>query len=188
MIYQKPTKTITGAYTTTDADNGYRIICNSATAFTITLHTTTGRSNFDIEINNIGSGDVTCGGQTISQYSHAHVGNTGTDWVVSIAGGNFTLNDLFGDVVIEAGENITLDTVDNTITISSTGGGSFTLNGISTAATLAAGTNVTLNIVDDTITISATGSGGSGAYYEPLCSAGEILFSPSGDILMGEVA
>lgn len=86
MIYQKPTKTITTAYTTTDADIGYRIICNSETAFTITLHTA-GRSNFDMEINNMGAGDVTCGGQTISQYSHAHVGNTGTEWTVSIGGG-----------------------------------------------------------------------------------------------------
>lgn len=188
MIYQKPTKTITAAYTTTDDDNGYRIICNSASDFTVTLHTATGKYNFDLEVDNIGAGEITIGSQVLSQYTHAHIGNNGgTDWAVVVGGGNFSLNDLTGDVVLAEGDNITLETVGNTITINSTGGGSFTLNGISTAATLAAGTNVTLTTVGDTITISATGTGGGGAYYEPLCSDGEILFSPNGDILMGEV-
>lgn len=87
MIYQKPTKTITADYTTTDADNGYRIICNSQTAFTVTLHTATDRYNFDLELDNIGAGVVTCGGQTISQYTHAHIGCDGTNWVVTVGGG-----------------------------------------------------------------------------------------------------
>lgn len=89
MNRQKQTKAITAAYTTTDADCGFRLICDSATDFTITLHTATNRINFDMEIDNIGIGIVTCGGQTISQYSHAHVGNNGGNaWVVSIGGGS----------------------------------------------------------------------------------------------------
>jgi hypothetical protein len=88
MIRQRPTKTITEAYTTTDADNGYRIICNSETPFTITLHTATGRYNFELEIDNIGTGTVTVGSQTVATGSHAHVGNNnGTAWVVVIGGG-----------------------------------------------------------------------------------------------------
>lgn len=88
MNYQKRTKTITGAYTTTDADIGERIICNSASPFTITLHTATGRYNFELEIDNIGAGAVTVGGQTVGQYQHAHVGNNGgTAWTVVIGGG-----------------------------------------------------------------------------------------------------
>jgi hypothetical protein len=91
MIRQKLTKTITEAYTTTDADNGYRVICNSATPFEITLHTATGRYNFELEIDNVGAGAVTCSSQTIAQYSHAHIGNNGgTDWVVVIGGGEET--------------------------------------------------------------------------------------------------
>lgn len=102
MLNQKPTKTITEAYTTTDADNGYRIICNSATPFTVTLHTATGRNNFDMEIVNIGAGAVTCGGLSIAQNSHAHVGNNGgTAWVVAIGGGAesdpvFVASDAYG--------------------------------------------------------------------------------------------
>jgi hypothetical protein len=88
MIRQKFTKTITGTYTTTDSDNGYRIICNSASPFTITLHSATGRYNYELEIDNIGAGEITCGGQVIPRYSHAHVGNDdGTAWVVVIGGG-----------------------------------------------------------------------------------------------------
>lgn len=94
MIRQRLTKTITGAYTTTDADCGYRLICNSSTPFAITLHMSTGRFNFELEIDNIGTGAVTCGGQTILQGSHAHVGNNGgTEWVVVIGGGNLTLGE-----------------------------------------------------------------------------------------------
>lgn len=89
MIKQKETKTITGSYTTTPADCGYRIICNSAIDFTITLHSATNNFNFDMDIFNIGLGVVTCGEQTISQYSHAHVGNNmGNSWVVAIGGGS----------------------------------------------------------------------------------------------------
>lgn len=91
---QRPTKTITTAYTTTDADCGYRLICNSASPFTITLHTAIGRFNFEIEIDNIGAGTVTCSGQSIPQNSHAHVGNNGgTAWVVVIGGGGLTLGE-----------------------------------------------------------------------------------------------
>ena len=88
---EKLTKTITGTYTTTDDDNYCRIICHSSTPFTITLHSPTGRYNFELEIDNIGAGTVTCGGQTIPQNSHAHVGNNGgTSWVVVVGGGSLT--------------------------------------------------------------------------------------------------
>jgi hypothetical protein len=88
MTYQKRTKTITGTYTTTDSDNGYRIICNSSSAFTITLHSATGRKNFDLEIINIGEGTVACNGESITQNSHAHVGNNdGASWVIGISSG-----------------------------------------------------------------------------------------------------
>lgn len=88
MIIQKFTKTITDAYTTTDADNGYRIICNSATPFAITLHSATGRYNYELEIDNVGAGEVTVNGQTIKQYTHAHIGNNGgTAWSVVVGGG-----------------------------------------------------------------------------------------------------
>ena len=88
MIRQRPTVTKTNAYTTTDADDGYRIICNSASPFTVSLHTATGRYNFDLEIDNIGAGVVTVGSQTLAQYAHAHVGNNGgTAWTVVVSGG-----------------------------------------------------------------------------------------------------
>jgi len=88
MIRQKPTKTIAEAYATTAADNGYRIICNSGSAFEITLHTATGNYNFDLEIDNIGAGSVTVSGQVVGQYQHAHVGNNGgSAWTVVIGGG-----------------------------------------------------------------------------------------------------
>jgi hypothetical protein len=91
---QRPTKTITGAYTTTDADCGYTLICISETPFDITLHTPTGRYNFDMNIYNDGAGTVTCGGQSIAQNCHAHVGNNGgTAWVVVIGGGSLELGE-----------------------------------------------------------------------------------------------
>lgn len=96
MLYQlpKPTKTISSAYATTDSDNGYRIICNSSYPLAITLHSATGRYDFELEIDNIGAGAVTCGGQTILQNSHAHVGNNGgTAWATVIGGGSLTLGE-----------------------------------------------------------------------------------------------
>ncbi len=88
-INQKPTKTITGNYTTTDSDNGYRIICNSETDFTITLHSPIGRYNFELEIDNIGAGKVTIEGKILLQNTHAHIGNdNGSSWVVSLGGGS----------------------------------------------------------------------------------------------------
>lgn len=91
MIIGRPTKTITAAYTTTVADCGYRLICNSATPFTITLHTATGNYNFDVEIDNIGAGAVTIGGQVVEQNTHAHVGNNGgATWSVVVGGGAIT--------------------------------------------------------------------------------------------------
>ena len=91
MIRQKFTKTITASYTTTDADCGYRIICASASNITITLHTATGKTNFELEIDNIGAGTVTVGGKTLKTDTHAHVGNNGgTAWSVVVGGGSMT--------------------------------------------------------------------------------------------------
>lgn len=90
-MMQKHTKTITGGYTTTDADNGYRIICNSSSAFEVTLHTATGRYNFELEVDNIGAGAVTINGLTLKQYTHAHVGNNGgSTWSVVVGGGSMS--------------------------------------------------------------------------------------------------
>lgn len=176
MIYQKPTKTITAAYTTTDADNGYRIICNSATAFTITLHTATGKYNFELEIDNIGEGEITVGAQVLKQYTHAHIGNNGgLAWSVVVGGGQMTKGE------IEAVLTGTITTHDHTSVTS--------LNSISGEVTLTAGENITIEEADSTITINSTGSGSS-AYYEPITNgdsaAPELIFY-NGDIIMGEV-
>lgn len=109
MIRQRPMVTKTGNYTTTDADNGYRIICNSASAFEITLHTATGRYNFDLEIDNIGAGTVTVSGQTVAQYGHAHIGCDGTNWIVTVSGGGSggavdSVNGETGAVVLDAAD------------------------------------------------------------------------------------
>lgn len=109
MIYQKPTKMITGAYTTADADNGYRIICNSASDFTVTLHTATGKYNFDLEVDNIGAGDVTVDEIVIAQNQHAHIGNTGTAWSIVLGGGGSSgavdsVNEQTGAVVLDASD------------------------------------------------------------------------------------
>lgn len=109
MIYQKPTRTVTEAYTTADTDNGCRIICNSASAFEVTLHTATGRYNFDLEIDNIGAGTVTVSGQTIAQYGHAHIGCDGTNWIVTVSGGGSggavsSVNGETGAVVLDAAD------------------------------------------------------------------------------------
>ena len=92
MIYQRPTKTITDVtYATSDADNGYRIILNNASGIAVTLHTATGRYNFEVEFDNIGAGDCTIGGQTLKQYTHAHVGNNvGSAWSVVVGGGSMS--------------------------------------------------------------------------------------------------
>lgn len=91
MIRQKLTKTITSNYTTTDADNGYRIICNSSSELTITLHSASGRYNYELEVDNIGSDEVTVGGRTLKQYTHAHIGNNGgASWAVVVGGGSMS--------------------------------------------------------------------------------------------------
>lgn len=116
MIRQRPTKTITdSAYTTTDADNGYRIIFNNATGVTVTLHSATGRYNFDCEIDNVGAGDVTIGGQTISQYSHAHLGNTGTAWVVLVGGGSVGSVDASDVDIADSGGHFTATDVEGAL-------------------------------------------------------------------------
>lgn len=112
---QKPTKTITDTtYTTTDEDSGYRIICDNASGVAITLHTATGKYNFDLEIDNVGVGDVTVGGQTISQYTHAHIGCDGTSWIVVIGGGGGAsdfadLGDVPGSYSGEAGKFVAVN-------------------------------------------------------------------------------
>jgi hypothetical protein len=69
MTRQRLNKTITGAYTVLITDNGTTLICNKSTAFTITLPSASGLPNFDLLIENIGEGIVTCNSQNIGQYS-----------------------------------------------------------------------------------------------------------------------
>lgn len=88
MKHQKQTKMITSNYITTDSDCGYRLVCSSSDPITITLHTPINRHNFELEIDNIGTGTVTCNGYDITQYAHAHVGNNGSEWI--IVGGSST--------------------------------------------------------------------------------------------------
>lgn len=83
MRLQKSTKKLTAEYTTTDADIGHRLICASSAGFEIILHSPTGRYNFDLEIDNIGTGAITVAGYTILQHSHVHVGCDGVSWVVT---------------------------------------------------------------------------------------------------------
>lgn len=90
MLTQRFTKLITSGYTTTEEDCGYRLVCNSEIPFEILLHEATGRYNFEMEIDNIGVGQVTCNGQVIKRYAHAHVGNTGTAWTVVLGGSEET--------------------------------------------------------------------------------------------------
>lgn len=82
MKHQKQTKMITSNYITTDSDCGYRLVCSSSDPITITLHTPINRHNFELEIDNIGTGTVTCNGYDITQYAHAHVGNNGSEWII----------------------------------------------------------------------------------------------------------
>lgn len=94
MIKQRPTKTITTAYTVTISDCGITLICNSASAFEVTLPTATGLYNFDLILENIGAGNVSCSGQIIKQYGHAHItNNSGVSWVVAIGGGGLELGE-----------------------------------------------------------------------------------------------
>lgn len=94
MLLQRKTKTITTAYTVTVSDCGITLICNSASAFEVTLPTATGLYNFDLMLENIGAGNVTCSSQIIKQYGHAHITNNGgTSWVVAIGGGGLELGE-----------------------------------------------------------------------------------------------
>jgi len=82
---QRPTKTITGTYTVTLSDCGYKIICNSASPFTVTLPSATGYYNFDVLIQNIGAGAVTCDSKTINQNCAMLLSNNAaTVWVSTV--------------------------------------------------------------------------------------------------------
>lgn len=176
MIYQRLTKTVTAStYTTTDADNGYRIIFNNATGVTVTLHTATGRYNFDCEFDNIGAGAVTVSGQTIAQYGHAHIGNNGgSTWTVAVSGGGSggsvdSVNGETGTVVLDAAD---IDITDS--------GGHFTATDVEGALSELF-TSVSNGKTD--IAASITGKGGTASgddTFAELADAIDALPSGSG--------
>ena len=98
MQKQRLTKTITGTYTITLADCGYKIICNSASPFTITLPTATGAYNFDCLIQNKDAGAVTCDSKIINQSCALILSNDGgTAWhsiLLDSYGGGATRGDI----------------------------------------------------------------------------------------------
>lgn len=173
MINQKQTKILTENYTTSDADLGYRLICNSASDFAITLHSPTGRNNFDLEIDNINTGVVSCNSMQIKPNTHAHLGNTGTAWILVVSDLEMTKAEI---------ESVLTGEVDShshpAVYELPTGG---------TAGQVLAkvdGTDRNVEWVDQ------TGGGGS-VYYEPLvngdASSPEIMFDDDGDVIMVEV-
>lgn len=96
MQKQRMTKTITGTYTVTLADCGYKIICNSATPFTITLPSATGKYNFSATIQNKGAGAVTCDSKIINQNCALILSNDGgSTW-------HSTLIDSYGGTAVKA--------------------------------------------------------------------------------------
>lgn len=123
---QKPTKTITSAYTVADADCGYILICDSSTAFTITMQSAAGRYNFTLDVLNIGVGVVTIESQTVAQSTHAHVANNGgAAWVVAIGGGggapNFTdLSDTPSSYSGQGGKFVAVNSAANALEFVST--------------------------------------------------------------------
>ena len=84
---QKITRTITSGITLALTDIFTVIRCNSVSAMTITLPTASGFPNFNCDIFNINSGNVTCNGLVVSQNSHAHISCDGSNWSVVIGGG-----------------------------------------------------------------------------------------------------
>ena len=183
MILHHPTKTLTSAYTTVDADIGYRLICNSASPFTITLHSPTGRFNYDLEIDNIGSGAVTVGGQAVAQYGHAHVGCDGTSWVVTSSSGS-TYTDEQAQAAVG---NILTDSADVDFVYNDSAN---TITASLKATGVTAGNYTSANITVDVNGRIVTASSGLSTYYEPLTNGNmatpEILFY-NGDIIMSEV-
>lgn len=83
---------VTVSCTLNDIDcYGTKIICNSASAITLTMPASvTSKNEADSEIDNIGTANVTCCSRTISSQSHAHLVHTGAAWDVVLGGGSET--------------------------------------------------------------------------------------------------
>jgi len=116
-LYQRRTKTITAAYTVTDADVGYIIICKATAAITVTMQSATGRDNFWLTLQNIAADDVTCEGVAIVEDSFAEISNDSGTWVVtsagSGAGGGQTA--VFTNIAVSANGTILADTAADTL-------------------------------------------------------------------------
>ena len=81
---------VTGSIALNDIDcYDTKIICNSASPITLSFPASaTAKNKANSEIDNIGVGSVTCGGQVMAQYSHGHiVNNGGASWTCVIGGG-----------------------------------------------------------------------------------------------------
>lgn len=143
---QRLTKTITTTYTITLADCGYKIICNSASPFTITLPSATGLYNFDVLIQNIGAGAVTCDGKIINQNCAMLLSNNAaTAWVSTVI-------DAYGGTITKG--NLTA------------GSTKITIGGTGTSALFGTGASVDVNEANLTHNNIGSKQGGtSGEYY-----------------------
>jgi hypothetical protein len=143
---QKLTKTITGTYTITLADCGYKIICNSASPFTITLPSATGAYNFDAIIQNKGAGAVTCDSKVVNQNCALILSNDGgASW-------QSTLVDAYGGTITKG--NLTA------------GSSKISIGGTGTASLFGAGASI--DVSEANLTHNNIGSkqgGASGEYY-----------------------
>lgn len=80
---------VTASCTLDDIDMlGTKIICESTSIISLTLPSSVSlKDGADSEIDNIGSGNVSCSGKTIAPQSHAHIVHTGSAWTVALGGG-----------------------------------------------------------------------------------------------------
>lgn len=82
-------KSVITSITLDDIDcHNTKIICNSASAIVLTMPASiTSKDEADSEIDNVGTGDVTCCGRTVPPQSHAHLVHTGIAWDCVLGGG-----------------------------------------------------------------------------------------------------